>query len=124
MNLPNSLCGRRFRFSFLAVLSLGFGIVVSLLMNAPGVQAQALSGIQGTVTDEAGGVVPPATVGGKKNGTGVAQRTTTSSVGSYTITDLIPGTYTVKIEKQGFNTWQSANVVVEAGGKQATADAT
>src|SRR5262249_6833689 len=50
-------------------------------------------------------------------------RATTSSVGTYTVTDLIPGTYTVKIEKQGFSVWQSTNVVVEAGGKQATADA-
>ena len=93
------------------------------LSTGPVVHAQALSGIQGTVTDDTGAVVPDAKVTITNNNTGVITRATTSSVGSYTVTDLIPGTYTVKIEKAGFNSWQSTNVVVEAGGKQATADA-
>src|SRR5215475_1083057 len=97
-------------------------LLVTSFAFAPAGHAQALSGIQGTVVDETGAVVPDAAVSATNNATGIVSRTTTSSVGSYTITDLIPGVYTVKIEKQGFSTWKSANVTVEAGGKQATAD--
>src|SRR5229473_5487884 len=84
------------------VFGLSLAVAVCLAMFAAPAQGQALSGIQGTVTDESGASVPDAAVTVTNNGTGVVTRTTTSSVGSFTVTDLIPGTYTVKIEKQGF----------------------
>src|SRR5215475_899663 len=123
MNLSKSSFGHRFRLPFFAVLALSFAITTNLLINVPAAQAQALSGIQGTVTDESGAVIPDAKVSVRNNATGVVTNTVTSSAGTYTVTDLIPGTYTVKIEKQGFSTWESKNVTVEAGGKQAAADA-
>ncbi len=43
-------------------------------------------------------------------------------MGTYTITDLIPGTYTVKIEKTGFKSAVYRGVIVEAGGRKSTAD--
>src|SRR5215831_277512 len=114
------------RFGLPRAVILGFALLflAGLMIHAPGVQAQALSGIQGTVTDESGAVIPDAKVTVRNNGTGIVTNTITSSAGTYTVTDLIPGTYTVRIEKQGFRAWQSNEVIVEAGGKQATADAT
>src|SRR5215470_15425295 len=123
MNGRISFAASVFRFSCFAVLTFSLVFVASLFVCVPNSQAQALSGIQGTVVDETGAVVPDAAVSATNNATGIVTRTTTSSVGSFTITDLIPGVYTVKIEKQGFNSWQSNNVTVEAGGKQAAADA-
>jgi hypothetical protein len=67
-----------------------------------GLRAQGLSGITGTVTDSTGGVVPEAKVTVTNTDTGVASHTVTNSAGSYTVTDLIPGSYTVAIEKSGF----------------------
>ena len=107
--------GRVFIFAFIAV------VCATLLLPHAG--AQALSGIQGSVTDSTGAVVPEATVTVTNNATNVASHAVTSSAGTYTVTDLIPGTYTVKIEKGGFAIWLSKGVVVDAGGKQSNADA-
>jgi hypothetical protein len=81
-----------------AFLALGL-----LLFLAPSLlRAQGLSGITGTVTDPSGAVVPDAKVTATNDATGVSSQTTTTSAGTYTLTDLIPGTYTVRIEKAGF----------------------
>ena len=55
--------------------------------------------------------------------TGVRRNAESSSVGSYYITDLIPGIYTVTVEKPGFKSSVQKNVVVQAG-MQSTANAT
>lgn len=124
MNLVSNFVFRRFRLHSLGILGCGSIFLAGLMLDVPSAKAQALSGIQGTVTDESGAVVPDAKVSVHNNATGVVTNTVTSSAGTYTVTDLIPGTYTVKIEKQGFRAWQSNEVIVEAGGKQSTADAT
>jgi hypothetical protein len=66
--------------------------------------AQGLSGINGTVTDPSGAVVPGAGVTATNSATSVSSHTVTGSAGTYSFTDLIPGTYTVKVEKDGFAT--------------------
>src|SRR5882724_8816375 len=114
MNLRVEFVGQGLRLG--RVFIFGFMAVVWATLLLPHAGAQALSGIQGTVTDSTGAVVPDAT--------NVASHAVTSSAGTYTVTDLIPGTYTVKVEKGGFTTWLSKGVVVDAGGKQSNADAT
>jgi hypothetical protein len=95
-----------------------------LLLSFPGgLRAQALSGISGTVTDPSGAVVPDAKVIATNDATAVSTQTLTSSVGTYTITDLIPGAYTVRIEKAGFATAVLKNVHVDVG-RTTAADAT
>src|SRR5258706_7912739 len=89
--------GRVFIFAFIAV------VCATLLLPHAG--AQALSGIQGSVTDSTGAVVPEATVTVTNNATNVASHAVTSSAGTYTVTDLIPGTYTLTVEKGGFAKW-------------------
>ena len=54
--------------------------------------------------------------------TNVSQMTTTTSAGTYLVIDLIPGTYSVKIEKTGFKTFVSKNVTV-VGGATSTVNA-
>lgn len=74
-----------------------------LLFSMPiGAFGQGLSGIGGTVTDPSGAVVPNAKVTATNDATGVASHAVTTSAGTYTITDLIPGVYTVRIEAPGF----------------------
>ena len=97
--------------------------LVLVLISAPLAQAQATSGIIGTVTDSTGAVVDGATVTATNTATGVATRGVTSTSGAYTIIDLIPGPYTVKIEKPGFQTFVANGVAVEPGGKRSTVDA-
>src|ERR1700731_2103826 len=92
-------------------------LVVCLLLLSisltPGLRAQGLSGISGTVTDSSGGVVVGAKVTATNDATGVATHTVTSSAGTYTITDLIPGLYTVRVEVTGFATSVQKNVHVD-----------
>ena len=93
-----------------------------VLLLSPVAFPQALSGITGTVTDQTGAVVPDAKVTVTNVATSVTNFATTSGVGTYTITDLNPGTYTVRIEKTGFQTSILANIVVDPGGRRSTAD--
>src|SRR5258708_22412019 len=83
---------------------------------------QALSGITGTVTDATGAVGPDAKVTVTNQATQVASHATTSSAGTYNVTGLIPGTYTVQIEVPGFQLSVHNGVGVDVG-KVSTVDA-
>src|SRR2546425_7469117 len=109
---PLLLCGlgRKFKAVCLPVY-----LILSLfvLSNPASLFAQGLSGITGTVTDPSAAVVPGARVTVTNNATGVNTETVTSSAGTYVLTDLIPGTYTVRIEKAGFATRALKDVHVD-----------
>jgi Carboxypeptidase regulatory-like domain len=94
-----------------------------LLLAPVALRAQALSGITGTITDESGATVANAKVIATNLGTNVKSLATTSTAGTYTITDLNPGTYSVLIEAPGFQSSQLNNIVVDPGGRRSTADA-
>ena len=101
----------------------GFMAAAFLLLLMPlNLYGQAVSRINGEVTDQGGAVVPDAKVTVTNVDTNVAQTTTTTSAGTYLIIDLIPGTYVVKVEKSGFRISVTNNVVV-VGGATSTANA-
>lgn len=102
---------------------LALAITVLLLSCSLCVWSQALSSINGTVTDSSGAVIPGATVLVTNNATGVSKTAQTSSAGTYTVTDLIPGTYTLKVDAPQFSTSVHAGVGVEVG-RAATVNAT
>jgi Carboxypeptidase regulatory-like domain len=62
------------------------------------------SGINGTVTDSSGAVVPGARVTLQNVDTNVVRTTSTNQGGSYAFLRLPPGTYTIKVGKLGFKT--------------------
>lgn len=67
--------------------------------------------IQGNVADAAGATVPSAKVTAFDEDKNIVVReTTTSREGSFNLTPLLPGTYTVKIEAQGFKSYDSSNL--------------
>jgi hypothetical protein len=98
-------------------------VCVLVLALSAGLHAQALSGITGTVVDASGAVVPNAKVTVTNTATQVASHAVTSSAGTYTVTDLIPGNYTVQVEVAGFQTAVHTGVLVEVG-RQSTVDVT
>ena len=65
-----------------------------LLLPLASAHAQFRAGIQGTVADSSGGLLPDATVTLTNKETGAKQTTTTSGDGFYRISGLGPGTYT------------------------------
>jgi len=97
--------------------------LLSAILVSSHASAQALSGINGTVVDSSGAVVPNAKVTVTNNATNVSRTTDTSSAGTYDITDLIPGVYTVKIEMPGFQASIHNNVGIEVA-KSSTVNAT
>jgi len=91
----------------LFVLAAHLAVCLLLLSASLRLDAQALSGVTGTVTDESGAVIADAKVTVTNNSTNVVNTTVTSSAGTFTIIDLTPGSYTVSIEKVGLKTWVS-----------------
>jgi hypothetical protein len=77
-------------------------------------QAQELAGtISGTVTDTTGAVIPNATVTVAQQGVNGASRAVqTDSRGTYTVTHLAAGNYTIKISATGFQAYQAQNVTL------------
>ena len=85
-----------------------------LLTCAVAAQAQFKAGVQGTVTDPAGGVVPGATVTLTNKETNKTQTVTSSDEGFYRFNQLAPGTYTLSAELTGFKKQVLENVVISA----------
>ncbi len=59
-------------------------------------------GITGTVTDSSGAIVPGATITLTNDATGVILSTKSTSTGTYSLTAIRPGTYTLRAEAAGF----------------------
>src|SRR4030088_1706687 len=76
--------------------------------------AQFNAGLQGTVTDSSGAVVPDATVTLTNQETRRQQKTQTSGEGFYRFSGLAPGQYNVSIEKTGFKKFTREGIPVNA----------
>src|ERR1700676_5074000 len=83
-----------------------------LLLPRP-IWAQATGAIVGTVTDPSGAVIPSAKVIATRVGRGVSQSTVTSTAGTYTISNLVVGTYNVIAEAQGFRTGSATGITLD-----------
>ena len=86
-------------------------------------QASSSSAAVGKVTDGTGATIPGATVHLINNATGAERIATTNDSGDWSIPNLPPANYRVRIEKQGFKTSQLPSLDVEIG-KTANGSAT
>ena len=73
-----------------------------LLLFLGSVNAQFKAGIQGTVTDTGGGLVPEAKITLTNTETGKTQETMTSGEGFYRLSGLAPAKYKLTVEKAGY----------------------
>jgi hypothetical protein len=88
-----------------------------LLVSATPSRAQgAGGGISGTVADASGGVLPGVnvTLTAATGGLGSGQTTVTNDQGVYQFTRLVPGTYTLRAELQGFRPAEQRNIEVNS----------
>ena len=85
--------------------------ILSVMITA---NAQFRAGVQGTISDSSGALVPGARVILKDTETAKVQETTTSEEGFYRISGLAPGRYELTVEKEGYKKSISQNVNVGA----------
>ena len=78
-------------------------------------QAAGTGSIQGTVTDSTGAAIPNATVTITEDATQVTRTVHSDASGLYSFPNTTIGTYTVKVEDQGFQTYEKTHVVLEVG---------
>src|SRR2546430_970952 len=78
-------------------------------------QTGATGAIVGTVVDPQGAVVPSADVSITDKSTNTTSKTTTNSAGHYTFSNVSPGSYDIRISKQGFQTAFVRDQRVEIG---------
>jgi hypothetical protein len=91
-------------------------VVLSLAVAA---YAQTFRGtILGTVTDSSGLAVAGATITVKNIETGLVRASQTTADGSYAVTELPIGSYTVTISQSGFQTSVTSDVVVNVAGER------
>src|SRR3984893_1832775 len=89
-------------------------IVVVLGFNVAANRQSITGSVSGTVTDSTGGIIPGAAVTLSSDKTRETRTGTTSSEGRFSFAALQPGEYSVKIERQGFQTLEQKGVVLSA----------
>jgi Carboxypeptidase regulatory-like domain len=83
------------------------GLVLAILLATCAAafgQQSASSGIQGIVTDSSNAAVPGATVTVTNIGTNAERVTLTDAEGRFSVPNLLPARYSVRVEMQGFQT--------------------
>ena len=71
--------------------------------------------VRGTATDASGALVPGVTVTVTNVNTGVVKSLLTNSDGLYDTSSIVPGTYSIKFEKEGFQTFERSGVTINVG---------
>ena len=89
-------------------------VVLVAIHGLPTAAAQVATGsIVGTVVDSSGQLVPGAQVTVREVNRNTTTALTTDSAGVYTAPFLVPGTYEVSVELQGFKSWIRRTIVLQ-----------
>jgi hypothetical protein len=101
---------------------LPFSLLAISLLNLF-VAAQTITGsVSGTVTDPSGGVIANATVTLINEQTNDKRNVNTNDEGRFNFASLQPGAYTIRVEQQGFKTFEKKKNVVSANEDLALGD--
>lgn len=92
------------------------------MLTVPSIWAQGVSGsasVAGTVTDTTGAVIPGASVVLLNVERGSEQEVSTNEAGNYAYPDITPGTYSVRVSSDGFQTREVTDLQVQIGQRAA-----
>jgi hypothetical protein len=90
-------------------------VLVAISLSSGLLVAQSERGtVTGTVRDSSGAVVANADVKITNTATNTAISTTSNDSGDYVVPNVAAGTYTVRVQKAGFRTFELVNVPVDA----------
>lgn len=87
-------------------------LLSSLLAGCASLFGQSTGAISGSVTDQSGGAVPGAMVTITDTERGTTRQLITDAAGVYAAPNLIPGTYSVRVEFQGFRAIDRKDIVL------------
>ncbi|WP_047492007.1 carboxypeptidase regulatory-like domain-containing protein [Terriglobus sp. TAA 43] len=87
-------------------------LAIPLALSAVG-QSDSTS-VSGAVTDATGALLPNAKVTIRNEATGTEQTINSNESGQYTVPNVRPGSYTVTVEANGFQTFKTTGVQVDA----------
>src|SRR5580704_7209656 len=94
------------------VLSLS---LLAALIAAPAWAQTQLGALFGTVTDTSGAVVPGAGISVENITTGLKRDGRTNTTGEYQLVGLPPGRYTLRVQKEGFQTEVREGIALSPG---------
>ncbi|MGH9824743.1 MAG: carboxypeptidase regulatory-like domain-containing protein, partial [Blastocatellia bacterium] len=98
---------RRKQLVFVSLFLLG-----SFLVASGAVWGQAATSVRGTVTDPSGAAIPNARVHLLEVATNAERTATTDSQGNYAFSQVVPDTYKLTVEAEGFATYERPGVVL------------
>ena len=111
----NAVFSAACRMSFALLIAAMPLTAINLITPSAYGQASSSSAAVGKVTDASGATISGATVHLTNNATGAERTATTNDSGDWSIPNLPPANYRVRIEKQGFKTAQLPSLDVEIG---------
>jgi hypothetical protein len=100
------------RTGWIGIGTLAF-VCLLLAAGTSNVAAQGTTAtVRGTVTDSSGAVLPGASVTLTNAGTRDARTASSDARGGFTFVGLFPGSYELKVELQGFKTYEAKNITL------------
>lgn len=110
---------RRTKSPIIGPLTLIWLLALAILCSPWTLRAQELSAtLSGTVTDTTGAAIPNATITVTQNGlNGTARVVQSDSSGSYVVTNLPAGTYSMTVVEKGFATYKATSIVLNVAEK-------
>jgi Carboxypeptidase regulatory-like domain/TonB-dependent Receptor Plug Domain len=98
------------------IKSIPWLLIPILAFSLTSANAQQLTGtLSGIATDQSEARVPGAKIVVINEGTGDARNTVADSAGFFSVTALVPSTYTVSITATGFNPWKETGILLNSG---------
>ena len=91
-----------------------FTLLISVLLAGLSLAQQTLGSMNGTITDSSGAVVQGAIVKARSVATNLEVTAASKSDGSFSLADLPIGTYEVKFTKEGFETADYPQIIVQS----------
>ncbi|HLJ17218.1 MAG TPA: TonB-dependent receptor [Bryobacteraceae bacterium] len=101
---------------FTSRVSVRYGMAVLVLAYFVSTAAgqSTFGSITGVVRDPTGAAIPDAGITVTNRDTGVSRHASSGADGVYSVTDLLPGTYTVRAEAKGFSLLERKDIVLDA----------
>ena len=95
------------------LLCAAFILIEEVTTLCCGYGQSASSAINGTITDQSAAQIPDARIVLRNVDTGIQRITSSGSAGTYSITDLVPGNYSLQVTKQGFATGEMTGILLQ-----------